>query len=182
MCTDTKDRIALAVRELMEEHPVQKITVQQVMKKTGMARQGFYYHFQDIYQVLEWEVSRQLYQPYRYQAGMNPTEWLFVVLEELRREQSYYRKILNAMGEERTLHKTVPFVRPWAYRVVVGNTKPPQEYEKSEIDYVVQMFSRSFCHELFRAVRRREAIDPERGVRKLKAIRNLMGYPTRYPK
>lgn len=51
---DTKQRIALALHQLMKERPVRKITVQDLMERTQMTRQSFYYHFQDIQDVLAW--------------------------------------------------------------------------------------------------------------------------------
>ena len=45
----------------MQERPFHKITVQDLMNQANMKRQSFYYHFQDIYEVLEWEVDRCLF-------------------------------------------------------------------------------------------------------------------------
>ena len=60
MCTDTKGRIAEAVEQMLQTRPVCKITVQRVMEQAQMKRQSFYYHYQDIYSVLEWIVETQL--------------------------------------------------------------------------------------------------------------------------
>ena len=63
MCTDTKGRIAEAVEQMLQTRPVCKITVQRVMEQAQMKRQSFYYHYQDIYSVLEWIVETQLCAP-----------------------------------------------------------------------------------------------------------------------
>ena len=63
MCTDTKGRIAEAVEQMLQTRPVCKITVQSVMEQTQMKRQSFYYHYQDIYSVLEWIVERSTPEP-----------------------------------------------------------------------------------------------------------------------
>ena len=52
-----------ALRQLMLERPLKKITVQDLMDRTQMKRQTFYYHFQDIYDVLVWICRRQLVEP-----------------------------------------------------------------------------------------------------------------------
>ena len=54
MCCDTKQKIAQALRQLMLERPLKKITVQDLMERTQMKRQTFYYHFDDIYDLLKW--------------------------------------------------------------------------------------------------------------------------------
>ena len=53
MCSDAKEKIAEAVEQMMLTKPVSKITVQSVMEQAQMKRQTFYYHYQDIYALLE---------------------------------------------------------------------------------------------------------------------------------
>ena len=60
MCCNTKEKIALAVKELMRQKSIRKITVQDIMEETGMKRQSFYYHFQDLYAVIEWICCKEL--------------------------------------------------------------------------------------------------------------------------
>ena len=54
MCYSTKKKIADCVRQLMKRKEISKITIGDIMEATGMSRQSFYYHFKDIYDVLEW--------------------------------------------------------------------------------------------------------------------------------
>ena len=58
MSFDTKERIAVTVLSMIRQQPISKITVQQIMARTNMKRQSFYYHFKDIYDVLDWSVRR----------------------------------------------------------------------------------------------------------------------------
>lgn len=50
----TKKALAQALKHIMDETPLGKITVQQVADTCGVNRQTFYYHFQDIYELLGW--------------------------------------------------------------------------------------------------------------------------------
>ena len=54
MCYATKRKIADCVKQLMKKKEIRKITIQDIMDATNMSRQSFYYHFKDIYDVLEW--------------------------------------------------------------------------------------------------------------------------------
>lgn len=65
MCRSTKQRIAQPLRELMQQRPLRKMTVQDLMEKTQMKRQSFYDHFQDIPDVLCWICEQQLAAPLR---------------------------------------------------------------------------------------------------------------------
>lgn len=101
MCTDTKGRIAEAVEQMLQTRPVCKITVQRVMEQAQMKRQSFYYHYQDIYSVLEWIVETQLCAPLQYDGAQAPGEWCLQALTLLREKQPLLRKISHALGQKR---------------------------------------------------------------------------------
>ena len=50
----TKKAIARATQELLREKPLNKITVKEITDKCDLTRNSFYYHFSDIYDVVNW--------------------------------------------------------------------------------------------------------------------------------
>lgn len=50
----TKKALAHSLKQVMQELPLSKITVKQIVNHCGVNRQTFYYHFQDIYDLLGW--------------------------------------------------------------------------------------------------------------------------------
>jgi probable dihydroxyacetone kinase regulator len=50
----TKLALALALKNHLEKTPLDKITVKDLVEDCKVNRQTFYYHFQDIYALLEW--------------------------------------------------------------------------------------------------------------------------------
>ena len=46
--------IAYALKELVEEKSLNRITIQDIADKCGISRQTFYYHFPNIIDLLEW--------------------------------------------------------------------------------------------------------------------------------
>ena len=50
----TKKAISYAVKELLLEKPLNKITVNDITSKCEINRQTFYYHFLDIQDLIEW--------------------------------------------------------------------------------------------------------------------------------
>ena len=49
----TERAITQAFVELLNEYPLDKITVRQIAQKCGISRNTFYYHYHDIYDLLE---------------------------------------------------------------------------------------------------------------------------------
>ena len=54
MSTSTKDALASALKQMMAVKPIGKITVKDLVEICGVNRQTFYYHFDDVYDLLEW--------------------------------------------------------------------------------------------------------------------------------
>ena len=112
MCSDTKEKIAEAVEQMMLTKPVSKITVQSVMEQAQMKRQTFYYHYQDIYSVLEWIVVREICTPLRYDESVSAEDWCMQALTLLRARQPLLRRISPALGRETLYQLTAGILRP----------------------------------------------------------------------
>ena len=95
MCSNTKKKIAMALRQLMNERPFEKITVQNLMDMTQMKRQSFYYHFQDTRDVLMWICRRDVFEPL-LAADAALEDWIILALELLNNDRCFYRKVLKA--------------------------------------------------------------------------------------
>lgn len=50
----TKQALATALKELMTQKPIDKITIHELTERCGIRRQNFYYHFEDVYDLLRW--------------------------------------------------------------------------------------------------------------------------------
>lgn len=59
---DMKARIADTLNELLEHKELDKITVKELVDACNISRQSFYYHFQDIMEVVEWYQDQALRQ------------------------------------------------------------------------------------------------------------------------
>ena len=54
MCYETKKKIADSLVVISKKKPLNKVTIKDIMSSENMNRQTFYYHFQDIFSVVEW--------------------------------------------------------------------------------------------------------------------------------
>lgn len=66
---ETKLGICAVLKGLMAQKPLNKITVAEVMKACGMARQHFYYHFEDINDAVRWMFENEAVAFLRRQEG-----------------------------------------------------------------------------------------------------------------
>ena len=54
MSNTTKQALEASLKKLMLRKPLDKITIQNIANDCGISRMSFYYHFKDIYDLIEW--------------------------------------------------------------------------------------------------------------------------------
>ena len=59
MANFTKQAIKAAFLELLDEKPLNKISVRDIVERCGINRNSFYYHFQDIPELISWVIERE---------------------------------------------------------------------------------------------------------------------------
>ena len=67
MSVDMKETIARAVKVLVVDKKVKKLTVKDIVEECNITRQTFYYHFEDIPDLLRWSLnkkSEEIFQEY----------------------------------------------------------------------------------------------------------------------
>ena len=63
---NTKKLMADALKQAMRSKPFSKITVSEIIQACGINRKTFYYHFQDIYDLLKWVLDEEAIQVVRH--------------------------------------------------------------------------------------------------------------------
>lgn len=54
MTVFTQKMLAESLKEILEDKSLDQITIKELTEKCGVSRNTFYYHFHDIYELLEW--------------------------------------------------------------------------------------------------------------------------------
>ena len=95
MCYATKRKIADCVKQLMRKKEIRKITIQDIMDATNMSRQSFYYHFKDIYDVLEWIVRYDFANHIAAEENQTMEEWTLHLFRVLDEERPFFERVVN---------------------------------------------------------------------------------------
>lgn len=106
--SDTKRRLAMALKELLQEKPLKKITIQDIVERSHMTRQSFYYHFQDIYEVLELICQYELVDRIAYKEEESFPNWLEHLVALVEENRWFYRKLLLELDWNRLSAKLKP--------------------------------------------------------------------------
>ena len=135
MPVNVKLRIAESLIKLSKEKNIDKITVKDLVEDCGISRQAFYYHFQDILDVIEWS-SEQAFQNLleRSLKTEDPEAVLrdFIVASE--DANAFLRKLLHSQRREQVERLVVRSVRAYLKEMMVRKgPRPSLPYEDMEV-------------------------------------------------
>lgn len=99
MSQQRKEQMAASLKRLMTKKNLQKITIQDIADDCNMNRYTFYYHFQDIYDLVSWtfcEDFKKLFSDRSRCSSLD--EWFRCLLEYIKENEAVCKCALNSMG------------------------------------------------------------------------------------
>ena len=97
----TCQAISGALKQLMIQKPLERITVAEIMDTCGMRRQHFYYYFTDIYDLLRWTFEKEALELLQQQQGVSPWQNGFLHLfQYINQNRAVCLCALDSLGKE----------------------------------------------------------------------------------
>ncbi|MGN1339494.1 MAG: TetR/AcrR family transcriptional regulator C-terminal domain-containing protein [Oscillospiraceae bacterium] len=96
----TKQALSQALKRLMEQKSLNRITVQELVEECGVNRKTFYYHFQDIYSLLKWTLEQEAASiSERYDLLGDNSQVIEFALDYIESNLSMLQNVLHSIGE-----------------------------------------------------------------------------------
>lgn len=95
----TKRALAQALKQLMSQQPLEKISVGEICALCEMNRKSFYYHFKDKYDLVEWIFESEFIAQIK---DIDPTDqWTFLrtLCDYFYQERTFYIRALEVRGQ-----------------------------------------------------------------------------------
>lgn len=97
----TKKAFAEALKKEIELKPFSKITVSDVVKECGVNRKTFYYHFEDIYDLLKWTLQQEAIEVMsQFDLLVEYEEAIRFVMDYVEENKVFLRNVYNSLGRE----------------------------------------------------------------------------------
>ena len=107
----TKRALASSLKLLLLQKPLNKITINDIAEKCGVSRMTFYYHFKDVYDLVEWtceeDVARALDGKKTYDTWQAGFLNIFRAVED---NKPFVLSVYRSVGRERVEQYLNPLV------------------------------------------------------------------------
>lgn len=170
MCCNTKQKIADAVEELICTQPGGRVTVQQVMELTRMNRQSFYYHYQDINDVLRTIVSQKVCEPLSFDPEEDPESWCRRGLTLLKEQKPLLRWISRELGDDQLCALIYVEIRPQVDRLLPAR----DGQNRAQRDMAVDVISQSVLFSVTGLILRQGSVNVEASMEKFRAVFSVL--------
>ncbi len=101
MPNKTKYDLEKALKELMQKKPLDKITISDLTEACSLSRMAFYYHFRDIYDLVEWicleDASRALQGKKTYDTWQ---EGMLQIFEVVLENKAFILNVYHSISRE----------------------------------------------------------------------------------
>lgn len=181
----TKKVIAATFKELLKEKTINKITIGDIAERCGINRQTFYYHFQDIIDLVEWicleDADNALKNKNTYATWQ---EGFIAIFELIREDKIFINNIYKSVSLETLMNYLYKLVYPIIYDVVDERSKQYVTTEENK-KFITNFYEYSFVAVVLDWVKNDMKGDPTAIVTKIsflvdgtidKAIKNMNNY------
>lgn len=97
----TKKAFADALKNEIETKPFSKITVSDIVRDCGVNRKTFYYHFEDIYDLLKWTLQQEAIEVMKqFDLLVEYEEAIRFVMDYVEENKVFLRNVYHSLGRE----------------------------------------------------------------------------------
>ena len=98
----TKLMIANSLRKIMQKKSLDKIKIREIVDDCGVNRQTFYYHFQDIYALVEWIYERDAM--IMIEENKRNNDWTAIVKDTLHYIEEHRTEIMGVINSKANVY------------------------------------------------------------------------------
>ena len=141
MPSDMKERIAREFAELARTKSIDKITVKDIVEACHITRQTFYYHFQDLIDVIDWSLRQAMEELVEKSIRIDSREQVIeLFLSETVKARGLLRRLLASQLREQTERLIVESVRSY-FREMVERRELLQDVSLSDAQVALDFYT-----------------------------------------
>lgn len=136
----TKHMLTASLKKIMAQKPLNKISIREICEDCGVNRQTFYYHFNDIYDQLEWMFKQEEASFIKDNDDMLIwQDCLMCMFQYLEENRAVCMCVLNSVGHDYIRKLFVSDAHDIIERYI--NIISPVQHTKEYMDFLINFYS-----------------------------------------
>lgn len=141
MPVDMKNIIAETFADLVKQKGIDKVTVKSLIEACHISRQTFYYHFQDIMDVVEWSTKKAMQDTLSHSLEKEtPQEALDVLISSILKNKVLLRKLLDSQRRGEMEHLFMMTARSF-FEEILKARSPTLSVSYADLEIALDFFS-----------------------------------------
>ena len=156
MPMEMKEMIARTFARMVSEKGMDNVTVKSLVEACHISRQTFYYHFQDLMDVIEWAMDQTLHQMLEEAlVNQKPEEALQIFVEFAVKNRELLKKMLDSQRREQIEGMLFATARKYLQGLLETATpRLPMNY--SDMDLLLDFWAGGFIGVLLQQCRKKQ--------------------------
>lgn len=136
----TRRALAESVTELLNEKPLDKIKIKDITDRCGVTRNTFYYHFQDIYDLLSWIFETQADELLnQYQESKEWEDFILSMFDYLQEHRRMVYHVYKSISFEELANYLRRTVDGYVFKIIEIQTRG-MDIDKEVINVVADFY------------------------------------------
>ena len=167
MPVNMKALIAETLASMLKRNGIDKITVKALIDACGISRQTFYYHFQDLMEVVEWSTEQANQSMVaRSLAAETPEAAAGILISSAVENRALIRKMLSSQRREQIERLFVQAVRTYLQAMIRGKAGDAPIANYSDMEVALDLWSFGIAGLMFKCTET-ESVDVEKLARQI---------------
>lgn len=166
----TKRALADSLKHLLLKKPLNKITISDITEECGINRMTFYYHFQDIYDLVEWvcleDAKKALDQKKTHDTWQ---QGLLQIFQVVRENKPFILNVYHCVDQGQVERYLMPLTDQLLMGVVEEEAQH-RHVRQEDKEFIARIYSYSFVGLMLDWIKEDMSEDPEDLVNKLALV------------
>ena len=163
----TKRALEQSLKNLLLQKPLTKITINDIAEDCGINRMTFYYHFKDIYDLVEWSCMEDARKALEEKDTYDTWQQGFLqIFEAMRKNKPFIMNVYRCVHRE----QVETYLRPLVDHLLLGvlnEEAAGMTVRAEDKDFIAQVYSYIFIGLMLDWIKDDMAEDPEQIVERL---------------
>lgn len=133
--------ISTAFLDLTNQKPIDKITVKNIVEMCSITRQTFYYHFQDIMDVIEWSMQQRMEEILEKSLkASSMREAVRILVSSVEEHPEIISKLLKSQKRDQTERLLISTIRAYMQEMI-DKKELFMDMKRSDIEMAMNFYS-----------------------------------------